>query len=355
MMSVRQAIEKIGAVAVVALFCSAHLSAANPFEPGWKLESEGSALRVTSVKKGSVIETSRFATYSGQIDAQGHAEVKVLLDSIDTQVDLRNVRMRFLFFETFKFPEAIIALTLDEATIADLPQVRRKVLTVPYDITIRGITRSLEAEIAVTLLSDDLVSVTSSTPITLALADFDLETGRKKLEEAAEVTIVPSATVTFDFLFSRMPANATGKTVAEAPAEIDMTKVALENQGNFTREECAGRFEILSRTGNIYFDAGSARLRSESRAVLDSISDILRRCPGLVVEISGHTDSDGSDATNQRLSEARARSVVSYFGDASVPPDRMVAVGYGEARPIADNASSEGKQRNRRIEFSLLQ
>ncbi|WP_425093582.1 OmpA family protein [Tropicimonas sp. S265A] len=339
----------------LAVFGAAPLAAANPFEPGWILESEGSALRFTSVKKGSVVETSTFATYTGLIDPNGAAEIKVLLDSVDTGIDLRNVRMRFLFFETFKFPEATIRLQLDPALIEDLQTVRRKIVTLPYQMTIKGVTVDKEADVAVTLLSDDLVSVTSSAPITITLEDFKLNEGREKLEEAAGVTIVPSASVTFDFLFSRLPTVPDATTTVSSRAAVpEPIQVALETSGNFSREECAGRFEILSRTGNIYFASGSARLRSESVAVLDSIADIISRCPGLVVEISGHTDSDGSEAANRALSERRAQSVLSYFTNKDVPAERMVSVGYGEAEPIFPNTTAENKQRNRRIEFQLI-
>ena len=73
------------------------------FEGGWTLQPS-SRLNFQSVKKLTVVESSSFATLVGEIDSNGVATVRVLLDSVDTKIDLRNVRMRFLFFETFKFP-----------------------------------------------------------------------------------------------------------------------------------------------------------------------------------------------------------------------------------------------------------
>ncbi len=359
----------------VALATAAAPAFANPFAPGWILEADSSALRFTSVKNGSVTETSSFATYTGIIDPSGTASVNILLDSVDTKVDLRNVRMRFLFFETFKFPEATVSMQLTEDMVADLAETRRKIMTVPFDLTMRGVTKTEEVEVAITLLTDDMVSVSSSTPVTLKTEDYDLETGRGKLEEAAGVTIVPQTTVSFDFVFTRLPGEGGDVPVASAPVETapatpaasapssgfvvatppQPTQVALESTGDFSLEECAGRFEILSRTGNIYFNTASARLRDDSRAVLDSIADIISRCPGLMVEVSGHTDSDGSEANNQRLSERRAASVVQYLSANGAPSDRMVPVGFGETRPIVANDSADNKQRNRRIEFALTQ
>ncbi|MEL6570878.1 MAG: OmpA family protein [Pseudomonadota bacterium] len=346
----------VKALSVLSILAQAGVALANPFEPGWVLEAEQSALRFTSVKQGSIIETSSFATYTGVIDPTGRAEIKVLTDSVDTKIDLRNVRMRFLFFETFKYPEATVTLQLQEDMISDLPDIRRKVLTIPIDVTLLDTTQTIAAEFAVTLLSDDLVAVSSSTPITIALEDFNLNLGREKLEEAAGVSIVPSATVTFDFVFSRLP--DAGGAALSATSTADGRQLArlsaLETQGDFSRDECAGRFEILSRSGNIYFSTGSAQLRPESDAILESITDIIARCPDLRIEISGHTDSDGSSALNQRLSERRAGSVIAYFDENGISSDRLVAVGAGEENPVAPNDTAADKQKNRRIEFRLL-
>ncbi len=105
---------------------------------------------------------------------------------------------------------------------------------------------------------------------------------------------------------------------------------------------------------NIYYDVAKATLRDESVAELDRLITIMEQNPTLVVEIGGHTDSDGSESYNQRLSQARAQSVVDYLLDASVPEDRLAAKGYGEVEPIAPNDTKENKQLNRRTEFKVL-
>ena len=73
------------------------------------------------------------------------------------------------------------------------------------------------------------------------------------------------------------------------------------------------------------------------------------------IRISGHTDNVGSDEYNQELSENRARAVYNYFRTKGIPEYRMEVVGYGEARPIASNATEEGQSKNRRVEFEILQ
>ncbi len=331
------------------------LSQENVFAPGWTMNADASALRFQSVKNETKVESSTFGTYNGTIDENGFATVRVLLDSVDTTIDLRNVRMRFLLFETFQYPEAVITMQIDPAQLADLRDVRRKVMMAPYTIDLHGVTSEREAEIAVTLLDDDTVSVTSRTPISLPVADFALEGGVAKLEEAAKVSILPSATVTFDFMFNRAESAESyllASTAMLATAETET--VAMEDDGDFSLEACKGRFEIMSRTDNIYFARSSAALEDRSAPLLDSIVEIVNRCPELSIRVDGHTDSDGTAALNQSLSEARARSVRAYLVEAGADGDRIDTIGFGEDVPIVANDSVENKQRNRRIEFSVV-
>ena len=111
----------------------------------------------------------------------------------------------------------------------------------------------------------------------------------------------------------------------------------------------------------IYFDFDSASVREESFVLLDKVYNMLVKYPAVTIEIGAHTDSKGSDTYNQKLSEARAESVVNYLVSKGVDRSRMQAVGYGEAKPIApnqnDNGSDnpEGRQKNRRTEFKVLE
>lgn len=324
----------------------------NPFASGWSLQPGASSLNFQSVKKQTVVESSSFATLQGGIDETGQAEVTVLLDSIDTKIDLRNVRMRFLFFETFKFPEAVIKAKIDPAVLADLETVRRKTIPMTYTLDLHGVTKEYTSDIVATLLTNDLVSIATSTPISIAVTDFNLMEGLNKLQEAANVDIIPSATVSFDWMFARNVGTQPATPVAEAEV-VKPASAALEAD-EFDAEACKGRFEILSRTGNIYFKSGSARLEDKSAPLLNSLADIIKRCPGMLVEVGGHTDSVGTNAQNERLSRARANSVTTFLTATGVGTDRLVSKGYGESEPIATNATKEGRWKNRRIGFKVL-
>lgn len=325
----------------------------DPFENGWTLDPAASSLRYQSVKKGNVVETNAFATLSGLITEQGMAQVRILLDSVDTRIDLRNVRMRFLFFETFLHPEATITAQLDPSLLTDLHGLRRKTVDLDFALSLHGVTAAKTATVAVTLIDNDRVVVASTEPIALTLPEFDLDGGRKKLEEAASVDITPIAIVSFDLVFDRA-SPGTPPQVATAAAPATPGAAALETKGDMDREACVGRFEILSRTGNIHFRPASDRLDDKSRPLLDNIRDIVSRCPGLVVRIAGHTDSDGPAPANQRLSEQRAAAVAAYLSARGIAAERMQVVGFGEDSPLVPNDSAENKAKNRRIEFAVL-
>lgn len=332
---------------------AATAQSANPFENGWTLNADASQLRFMSVKKGNVAETHSFATLSGVITEVGSAQIRVLMDSVDTKIDLRNVRMRFLFFETFAHPEMTVAAQLDASQLTDLHSVRRKLVDLNYTLTLHGVSIEKTAEVAITLISNDRITVSATKPIALTLPDFNLEGGREKLEEAANVAILPLGIVSFDFVFDRS-SPGTPPDMALVTQAVTPGSAALEVKGNLDREACIGRFEILSRTGNIYFDTGSARLKNESRPLLDNLHDIVNRCPDMAIEIGGHTDSDGGDRSNLRLSQRRAAAVGGYLQAKGIAEGRMKITGYGETEPLVENSSRANKAKNRRIEFSVL-
>jgi outer membrane protein OmpA-like peptidoglycan-associated protein len=106
---------------------------------------------------------------------------------------------------------------------------------------------------------------------------------------------------------------------------------------------------------NVFFDYNASTLRPESNTELDNLVTLLNENPSMKIEISGHTDSDGSDDYNQKLSEGRANSVVKYLIGKGIAESRLTYKGYGETQPVASNDTDEGKQENRRVEFKVME
>lgn len=138
----------------------------------------------------------------------------------------------------------------------------------------------------------------------------------------------------------------------------------------FDRQEAALR-EELARTGvgirrvgedrlelvmpgNLTFNTNSSAIAPSSYEVLNSISKVLAEYDETSIAISGHTDSTGSDNTNQRLSQERADAVYYYLSGRGIPKTRMSSKGYASSRPIADNGTETGRAQNRRVEIQIV-
>ncbi len=117
--------------------------------------------------------------------------------------------------------------------------------------------------------------------------------------------------------------------------------------------QCQQQIDSNLAKGGIRFRNGSAVLQPASRKILEQLAATLTACPGSVVVITGHTDSRGDAAANQRLSEARAEAVGNFLSKQGLAPSRIKTRGAGEAEPIANNNTADGRARNRRIEMTL--
>lgn len=135
------------------------------------------------------------------------------------------------------------------------------------------------------------------------------------------------------------------KQEAKLRAELAGTGVSVTRIGdNIT----------LNMPGNVTFATDSSDLRPAFFDVLGSVGKVLKEFDKTVVEVAGHTDSTGSESYNQSLSERRATSVAQYLQSQGISGQRMITVGMGELRPVADNQSPEGRQANRRVEITMV-
>jgi OOP family OmpA-OmpF porin len=138
--------------------------------------------------------------------------------------------------------------------------------------------------------------------------------------------------------------------------EIDVTYVEELDPiaGIPTPQECIAKIIAATEGRKITFDPGSADLTATTQPVVDDIADILKTCGDLPVRVSGFTDSQGREVMNAQLSQDRADAVLTALRARRVPVSTFESVGFGEENPIADNDTEEGREANRRIEFSLI-
>ena len=111
--------------------------------------------------------------------------------------------------------------------------------------------------------------------------------------------------------------------------------------------------EVITLNGNVLFAYNQSELMPEARSELDSLMAKLQNADVVSVKVIGHTDSQGSDAYNQKLSERRASSVAAYLLSQGVAPNKLTSEGRGESQPVADNDTEEGRAQNRRVELHI--
>ncbi len=149
----------------------------------------------------------------------------------------------------------------------------------------------------------------------------------------------------------------TGQHPDETASLIQRAEGKAREAKRLARANCAPKpkpkQEIISLSG-VHFETNSAELTGDSIAILDRAVATLKKRADIRVEVAAHTDSIGSAAYNQALSERRAKSVMDYLTSHGIAADRLTAKGYGESDPIASNATAAGRAKNRRVELRVL-
>jgi outer membrane protein OmpA-like peptidoglycan-associated protein/opacity protein-like surface antigen len=171
---------------------------------------------------------------------------------------------------------------------------------------------------------------------------------------------------------TRMAEQARADSIQRAAARADsLRQVALQDSllaAKRAREDSlrqAARVDstqmrlMLQRKKNLVlqgvtFEFNQSRLTLDAKKVLDFVAQSLKDNPTATVEVGGYTDSKGSETYNQQLSLSRARAVRAYLVQQGVPADQLTAAGYGESRPVASNATEEGRAQNRRVELKRV-
>lgn len=174
---------------------------------------------------------------------------------------------------------------------------------------------------------------------------FVFKNGQAKVYcDAARVLVVPNAGA------GAKPAMLQFAGIGNVEAPIIFKNVRIAEGGGMNTP---GRKFTDSKiiTHGINFDVNKAIIKPESMGTLNSIVKLMKDNPEVKFEVGGHTDSDGDDGANMKLSQARADAVRTQLISMGVDAARLSAKGYGESKPVADNSSFEGKANNRRVEF----
>ena len=136
--------------------------------------------------------------------------------------------------------------------------------------------------------------------------------------------------------------------------QIKELKEKTEGTGVDVTTTDDGKAILVNLPDGVTFDVASYTLKPEVRATLNQVAQSMNEYPNSLIDVYGHTDSTGSDAYNQTLSENRARTVANYLISQGVSAARVRSQGFGETMPVASNDTAEGRTRNRRVEIKIV-
>lgn len=170
----------------------------------WTLDPAASRLAYVSIKAGEVAETNRFDTLSGSVAADGTASLDIDLASVNTGVEIRDERMRDIFFGVADNPRATVTAALDPARFAGLGVGQSVTRPLKAEVTMKGMTTAVETEVLVTRTAADRVLVVSTAPVIISTDMFGLTDELGELRALAELpSITPAVPVSFILTFTR--------------------------------------------------------------------------------------------------------------------------------------------------------
>ncbi|MBD2842962.1 YceI family protein [Erythrobacter rubeus] len=197
----------LSAAGIVALAGCAQPSEQAPsplVDDEWTVDSSASNLSYVSVKSGEVLEVNEFTQLSGNVTPEGTATVEIDLSSVSTGVDIRDERMREVFFNVAQNPKATVTAQIDPAAFESLAVGESTVQPLSATLSLAGIERDIDTELRVTRAGADRVIATTTDPVIVYADAFGLGTGIDQLRELAGLdTITPAVPVTFSIAFER--------------------------------------------------------------------------------------------------------------------------------------------------------
>jgi polyisoprenoid-binding protein YceI len=170
------------------LLAATTVSAAN-----WQLDNDQSQLNFVSIKKGNVAEVHHFERLTGSLSENGTFTLDIDLESVNTNIEIRDQRMREFLFDVVDFPAASLTAQVEPGLVAELASGMSRTATIDAELSLHGQKQSLTIDVLVTKLSDNTLMLVSAEPLVLNVSDFDLVQGVEKLRELAGLPSISHA------------------------------------------------------------------------------------------------------------------------------------------------------------------
>jgi polyisoprenoid-binding protein YceI len=170
------------------LLAATTVSAAN-----WQLNNDQSQLNFVSIKKGNVAEVHHFERLTGSLSESGTFTLDIDLESVNTNIEIRDQRMREFLFDVVDFPASSLTAQVEPALVSELASGMSRTATIDAELSLHGQKQSLTIDVLVTKLSDNTLMLVSAKPLVLNVSDFDLVQGVEKLRELAGLPSISHA------------------------------------------------------------------------------------------------------------------------------------------------------------------
>jgi len=252
---------------------------------------------------------------------------------------------------------ARLALDAAEAAFADKPR-SIEVKDRAYIAQRRGELASARSAIFISTEKRDaanvkLQSVGASAASQLRDAKEDLTTAEQKARAAdRDVSGLKTDLKVSESKADGLKTQLATETQARREAELRLTST-LQAMRDLQSVKEEPRGLVITLSGAVLFASGKSVLLPAARTALDNVAEALKATPGRAITVEGHTDSQGTQGSNMELSQRRGDAVRSYLVSRGIPDAGIRATGFGPDRPVADNATVEGRANNRRVEIVL--
>ncbi|MEM7702750.1 MAG: YceI family protein [Pseudomonadota bacterium] len=193
------------AVLILTAACAQAPAEPTPLAQGaWSVDANASSLSYVSVKSGEIAESNSFSGFTGSVTPEGAASVSIDLSSLETKVDIRNERMRDIFFEVVDHPTATVTAQIDPAAFDALAVGQSVTQPLKATLNVKGVEAPIETQVSVTRTAEDGVLVTSTEPVIVYADALELTDGLATLQELAGLpSITPVVPVSFSIAFKR--------------------------------------------------------------------------------------------------------------------------------------------------------
>jgi len=222
-------------------------------------------------------------------------------------------------------------------------------------IDLKGELKDLNFDLSILHISGKVTNVKTKEPVETEVTVICLENG-----EVVSIAKTKAEDGSYSLAFAHdkdcftYSVLATDSSFFPVTLNIDMANVAKLKDLSFDLSLVPIEVGQTMRLNSIFFHTGKANLKDESLPELDRMLKLLQDYSTISIEVSGHTDNVGSDVNNAKLSQKRAQAVTDYLIKKGTVKERMLVKGWGETKPVSDNDTDEGRQLNRRVEFTIL-